>query len=139
MIELNDKTLRRRAQELHVAAAALADPASKALLLFYAAECGLKAIYMRKFKLKTTASSNGSAKAISSFKHNIDAIIRALKIPPIALAHSPGNLSLKAPAVAEVYVGDLNQVWRYGATLATPNNAVPWLEAVVAYALKELK
>ncbi|MBU1377845.1 MAG: hypothetical protein KKA30_17890 [Alphaproteobacteria bacterium] len=94
---------------------------------------------MRKFKLKNTASSNGSAKPTSSFKHNIDAIIKALKIPPIALAHSPGGLSLKAPAAGEVYVGDLNQVWRYGATLATPNNAVPWLEAVVAYALKELK
>lgn len=139
MIELNDKALKRRAKELHGAANLLGEEASRALLLFYAAECGLKAIYMQKFMLKTTASSNAAAKSPASFKHNLDDLIKALKLPPRSLSHTPGKLSLRAPAMDEVHVGDLNQVWRYGATLATPNAAVQWLETVVAYALKELR
>lgn len=139
MIELSDKALRRRAKELHGAAGGVEEEASRALLLFYAAECGLKAIYMQKFMLKTTSSSNAAAKSPASFKHNIDDLIKALKLPPVTLAHSPGKLTLRPPVIGDVHVGDLNQVWRYGATLATPNSAVQWLETVVAYALKELR
>lgn len=139
MIELNDKALKRRAKELHGAASSLDEESSRALLLFYAAECGLKAIYMQKFMLRTTASSNAAAKSPASFKHNLDDLIKALKLPPRALRHSPGKLSLRPPATDDIRVGDLNQVWRYGATLATPNTAVQWLETVVAYALKELR
>lgn len=47
VIELNDKALKRRAKELHSAANLLIEEESRALLLFYAAECGLKAIYMQ--------------------------------------------------------------------------------------------
>lgn len=139
MIELNEKALRRRAKELFGAAGGIHDSAARALLLFYSAECGLKAIYMSRYMLKTTASVNGAVQSAASYKHSIDKLIRVLRIPPASLPHSPGKLALRAPPGEEVYVGDLNQVWRYGATLVTPNSAIPWLESVVAYVLKELR
>ncbi|WP_326879943.1 hypothetical protein [Aliidongia sp.] len=109
-------------------------------MLFYAAECGLKAIYMAKNVLKTTSATNAAAtRSASSFNHRLDDIIVALKIPRSAIEHQPGALNLRTPPNTPVAVGELNQVWRYGATLATPNFAVPWLETVVAYTLKELR
>jgi hypothetical protein len=138
LIDLPQKTLRRRARELFGAAAEVTDLDSRALLLFYAAECGLKAIYMARNVLKTTSAAH-AARSAASFNHRLDEIIVALKIPAATLAHQPGALSLRAPASTTVAVGELNQVWRYGATLAAPNIAVPWLEAVVTYALKELR
>src|SRR3546814_17494758 len=81
------------------------EEASRALLLFYAAECGLKAIYMQRFMLKTTMSSNRVAKSPASFKHNIDELILALKLRPMILSHSPGRLSLRSPRSEERRVG----------------------------------
>src|SRR3546814_18952251 len=84
---------------------------------------------MQRYMLKTTMSSNRVAKSPASFKHNIDELILSLKLRPMILSHSPGRLSLRSPVTQEVRVGDLNQVWRYGAALPTPNNAFQFLEA----------
>ena len=136
VIDLPQKALRRRSQELAKAASEVSNENSRALLLFYSAECGLKAIYMAKNALKSTSASH-SVKSASSFNHRIDDLIIALKVPSATVAPRPADLALKGTTTV-VSVGELNQVWRYGGSLADQTTILIWLEAVVAYAKKEL-
>lgn len=136
MIDLSDKALRRRAFELAKAADEVSDGSSRALLLFYSAECGLKAIYMRRNSLKSTESSN-AARSASSFSHRLDDLIVILRLPAATVAPRPADLTVKgAPQPAAV--GELNQIWRYGGALAAHDAVVNWLERIVTYLKKEL-
>jgi hypothetical protein len=138
LIEISQKTLRRRAHELARSAQDVDDAYSRALLLFYAAECGLKAVYMAVNVLKTTGASH-SAPAAASFSHRLDDLIIALRIPASSLLPRPSPVHLRAPPNTTVAVGELNQIWRYGESVVQPNDCVDWLERVVAYVTKELR
>ncbi len=134
MIDLPQKALRRRAGELAKAAGEVTNQNSRALLLFYAAECGLKAIYMANNVLHTTSSSH-TAKAATFFVHRLDDLIVELKVPASTIAPRPASCMFQGKAVA---VGELNQVWRYGGTLEEQPAILSWLENLVAYVRKEL-
>lgn len=136
MIELPQKALKRRYHELYKAALEVSNENLRALLLFYSAECGLKAIYMARNALKTTAASH-TVKSASSFNHRLDDLIVALRIPSATIATRPSDLAIRGSTNA-VSVGELNQVWRYGGSLAAQTAVSAWLEAVVLYAKKEL-
>ncbi|MBB1248217.1 hypothetical protein [Rhizobium sp. G21] len=134
MIDLPQKALKRRAGELAKAAGEVTNENSRALLLFYAAECGLKAIYMARNVLRTTSSSH-SARAATYFVHRLDELIVELKIPASTIAPRPASCVFAGKAVP---VGELNQVWRYGGTLEDQPAVLKWLEILVAYVKKEL-
>lgn len=76
-------TLRRRADELQAAAKRELphDEDAAALLLFYAAECGLKSVYMIQNNLKDTGEARGRADAARSFVHNLVTICNVLGMP----------------------------------------------------------
>lgn len=136
MIDLTQKALRRRSHELANAACNVADEKARALLLFYSAECGLKAIWMAKNALQKTSSSH-SARSATSFVHKLDDILVALRVPTTTIATRPSVLTLQDPP-GSVSVGELNQVLRYGGTLTDQAGVMVWLEALVSYVKKEL-
>lgn len=121
---------------MHAAAQQLAEAESRALLLFYAAECGLKALYLQKFRLKDTSSTNASAREAAYFNHRLDSLIVALRVAPQTLPPRPSELTLRSGTA--INVDTLHQAWRYGAPLATEQPVIGWLEKVIEYALKEL-
>jgi len=136
VIDLTQKALRRRTNELAEAASAVTDDKARALLLFYAAECGLKAIWMAKNALQKTSSSH-SAPSASSFVHRLDDILIQLRVPATTVATRPLVLTLQDPP-GSVKVGQLNQVLRYGGTLTDQAGVMAWLESLVSYVKKEL-
>lgn len=85
---------------------------SHRLLLFYATECGLKALILKRKRLDSTIG----CKQIQSAGHNLNKLLddlRAgadLKIKK-ELSLSPIN---SGKLTRNCGVGDLNQIWRYG-------------------------
>ncbi len=79
------------------------------MLLFYAVECGLKALYMDKNKLKWTGQMNNSRESVSDFRHNLNDLMKKLKwnykIPKINIDKN------------QIENDDLHQAWRYGKSL----------------------
>lgn len=137
LLDVNAAALRRRLMDM-AAAADCVDAASGRLLRFYALECGLKAMFMQRYKLKTTADrTSASKRSASEFKHNIDQIIRHIGIPPARLAHVP--TAMHNSEGHAVPVSELHQAWRYGATVVAPDAADQWLSDGVAYVMGELR
>lgn len=130
------KTAKRRGSELSAAANACADEDSAGLLLFYAAECLLKALYMRQNGLQNTDHATLAAGPARQFVHRLDSLIRAIKIPPKDLKPSPGDISLRGGGA--INVDQLHQAWRYGEKVAEHQPACAWLRAVIAYAQARL-
>lgn len=129
-ISPNAKTLRRRAFELADAADACADPDSTALLLFYAAECGLQALYMTTYGLRDTNDSNAAAVASRSFNHALERLVSALKIQP---SDVPKPSSMKLRNGSGVQVHHLHQAWRYGEKVEAQADIVTWLRSIITY------
>jgi hypothetical protein len=131
-IDPNHKTLKRRSKELRTAAAASMDDDTKALLLFYAAECILKAHYMIKFSLRSTAAENGLARSPRFHAHRLDNLLIALQVRTTDCPARPGVTQLRSGD--SIDVGQLHEAWRYGEKVANHNDVVAWLGRVIAYA-----
>lgn len=133
-INPSDKALRRRMSEL--AAAARTDKqaggGAAALLLFYAAECGLKAVYLRRYNLKTTAEARAGAASVLEFKHDIDALRRTLNIPASAAGKCP-PITLKRTEIS-ITVVLAHEALRYGEKLQDEEELYNWLEKLVNWA-----
>lgn len=90
------------------------------LLLFYATECGLKALILKRQKLTLTSD----CPAIAAASHNINKLLDALRagyalklkndlqLAPI----NHGRLERKCSNQ------DLNQIWRYGGKCVNPSD-----------------
>lgn len=122
------KTLKRRAREL--AAASCSDDNAEALLLFYSAECGLKALYMSRNSMRNANDANAMP-AARSYGHKLDQLISVLKIPPSALPLRPTGLTLRNGA--RIAVADLHQAWRYGERIVNHPDVVTWLKSIISY------
>ena len=129
---------RRRTGELASAATTDIDKASKGILLFYAAECGLKALYMSRNSLRLSSDTNSVAlKPAGAFGHRLDQLIRALKIRPDQLSHTPGTITLGDGQ--GLSVEQIHEAWRYGGGISEADNVLAWLRRAVTYALEELQ
>lgn len=106
------------------------------LLLFYAIECGLKAVWLKK-QSKTLFDSA----AIHRFGHDLNEIIKDLM---------PGHGLQLLPASVQVNVGQISrsgrlnaihQVWRYGGQLSIPTDEEmeTRLENMAQWIAKELQ
>lgn len=136
-VDPNYRTLRRRAKELLLAAGSEIDVDSKALFLFYAVECGLKALYMDLHKL-TTASTEGSrARSAGSFGHRLDDLIVGLRVPPSKISPRPPRLALRSGVTLQVL--DLHEAWRYGEKIDAHPEVVAWLDNIATYVKQELR
>src|ERR1035441_9782078 len=85
------------------------------LLLFYAAECGLKYVQLRRSNLLTT-------ERLGELDHDLVALIKKLNLPKSALGELPPlrisrNRSESCPA------SSAHQAWRYGVRIDAEDEA----------------
>ena len=127
MIRFSASALRRRAKELKAAAARekAHNLDAAALLMFYAAECGLKAVHMSRNGLKDTDEERGGARAASRYGHRIHDLAGDLRVP-VALAKPPAQIALM-PGGQVVAVERYHEVWRYGGRIDTTVLLFEWL------------
>jgi hypothetical protein len=101
---------------------AMAPPAH--LLLFYAAECGLKSAYLRRLNLRTTEQ-------LSDVNHDLSSLIKSLSLRKSALGSAP-VLRLSRRQNEVCHDSSAHQAWRYGVRIDTTDEAtfVMWLHKI---------
>lgn len=122
MIVFSQRELVRAWNRLMVAAKDESRSNAHRLLLFYAAECGLKAAYLRR---NNKDMLDGAI--ADELRHDINRVIDRLhagahlKLP--AQMTLPPLRGKEGQTVARnCSSGDINQVWRYGGDLAQPSD-----------------
>jgi hypothetical protein len=129
--------LRRRRDQLSSAAdsvdanATQGDVATVCLLLFYAAECGLKAqLLLRQGHRNTTALEE-------DVQHDLRRLAKQLRLPRIVGARLDRLQSCKLSSSAgdTIALAELHQAWRYGAKLdpADEKEARETLRALISW------
>lgn len=97
------------------------------LLLYYAAECSLKAILVRSNGAMSTAS-------LAELTHSFSTMLRDLRIPPSAISPPP-RFRLRGDPSKSFESTVAHQAWRYGADLDSRDEAdlVKWLNDVCSF------
>lgn len=90
------------------------------LMLFYAVECGLKAIYLKRESKQVMLNE-----AASNFLHDLNKLLTYLKADKSLLLPNSIKLpEIKTPVITRVIqCGAINQVWRYGAKMHEPSDS----------------
>jgi hypothetical protein len=126
-------TLRRRSEELF-ASAERERPHnidSAALLLFYAAECGLKAAYMLQNNLKVADEERGNSRSARSYSHNIRSLIQALNISRASIKPSPQIVIQRSGQTGDPVI--LHEAWRYGEKIRDTGAVCEWLVSLIEW------
>lgn len=118
MIPLTDREMQRAWQE-NLSAYKDAQSNTKnshRLLLFYAVECGLKAVLMNRERVNRTDDLGDK---LTEIQHNLNKLLDELQIN--VSYRLPDQLILsdikKPDQERKLTAGDINQVWRYGAKI----------------------
>jgi hypothetical protein len=126
----------KKAFNAHKAASQQTQGISSYLLLFYAAECGMKCVWLKRNNLRTTDDITDST-LLSPDGHNLNRWKKELKIsasignaPAFSLAHGGADLE----------VAKAHQVWRYGIGMdsAQEKQLGEWLEKIYNWIKKEI-
>lgn len=125
--------LKRRAAELAASANREMphNQDSAALLLFYAAECGLKSAYMFRNNLRYADESRGLASSARSFVHNLMGLIHSLNIPRSSIGAPPAVELIRTGTRGDVSV--LHQAWRYGEKVRDTEALCVWLFSLIEW------
>ena len=109
---------------------------SRNLLLFYAAECGLKAAWLKRNRLRSTSQLSSTLNA--SIGHDLMLWAKKLALPA-ALASATGRFRLKRENSA-LETAAAHQAWRYGVEILAADETVlvNWLQALCQWAKGEL-
>ena len=128
--------LRRRSDELFASAEREKshNVDSAALLLFYAAECGLKSVYMIQNNLKVTDEARGAAVSARSFSHNIGLLIQALNISRASIKPIPPVVIDRLGQTGSP--SELHEAWRYGEKIRDTHTICIWLTSLVEWCKK---
>ena len=134
MIKFGARALQRRAKELKAAAMREVehDQDAAALLMFYAAECGLKAVHMSRNGLKDTDDERGGARPASRYGHRLHDLAGDLRVPA-AVAKAPAR-GVLAPSGDVVAVERYHEVWRYGGRISDTASLFEWLSKLATWA-----
>ncbi len=133
-VDVGAHALKASVRAHHAAASRLAEDQSPTvgLLLFYAAECGLKAALLQRQALRDTASIPADLRS-----HDLRRIMKELRLPPAMdllgayRSVSPGG------GVDSIAPSELHEAWRYGkkikpedhdAALASLRQILSWCE-----------
>lgn len=122
-IPFTDRELKRAWRDLSFVAMTQQDARNNShrLLLFYAVECGLKAVWLRR-----QGRTLFSGEDISKVRHDLRQILKDLRVgsllalpesfqlPPAT--HDGSHISRNGK------IGDLHQVWRYGGKCTSPTD-----------------
>ncbi len=127
------RALRRRSEELFASAERERphDIDSAALLLFYAVECGLKALYMQQNNLKVTDEERGISRSARSYGHNIRALLHALNVPRASIGLPPQVIVERTAQIGDALV--LHEAWRYGEKIRDSVAIYDWLTSVIEW------
>jgi hypothetical protein len=126
----------KNAFNAHKAASQQTQGISSYLLLFYAAECGMKCVWLKRNNLRTTDDITDST-LLSPDGHNLNRWKKELRIsasigdaPAFSLAHGGAHLE----------VAKAHQVWRYGIGMdsAQEQQLGEWLEKIYNWIKKEI-
>jgi hypothetical protein len=82
------------------------------LLLFYAVECGLKSLYLRRSNLRTTAQITDAA--LTGRGHDLRLWIKQLRLP--AAVDLPQGFRLSRD-LTSWELAQVHEAWRYGAVV----------------------
>ena len=92
------------------------------LLLFYAVECGLKAVYLKQRRTEILDNT-----IIEKLGHNLNKALDEVQAGKSL--HLPDNLKISPykndtdAKSRKCHTSQINQVWRYGAKFQAPNDA----------------
>jgi hypothetical protein len=125
----------RQAFHSHLGAFPQTTGISSHLLLFYAAECGMKSIWLRRNRLRTT-DDIAEPTLLSRDGHNLDRWRKELKIPASQLPFTTQTENKKIPTFhlerggSSLDVEKAHQAWRYGIRLKPQDekDLVEWLK-----------
>ncbi|RLC10593.1 MAG: hypothetical protein DRI57_20150 [Deltaproteobacteria bacterium] len=81
------------------------------MILFYAVECGLKSLYMKRKCLQRTDQKDSNNKSVSDFSHNLNRLLKKLNLIQHKLPDVMAVDSISIPAKS------LHEAWRYGKEL----------------------
>ena len=125
--------LRRRSEELLASAEREREhnAESAALLLFYAAECSLKSLYMINNNLKFTDDSRANALSARSFSHNIRGLIQALNISRASIKPMPAIVIERSGLHGDPAI--LHEAWRYGEKIRDTSVVYEWLISLIEW------
>ncbi|MEG4290311.1 hypothetical protein Q5692_17515 [Microcoleus sp. C2C3] len=126
----------KNAFNAHKAASQQTQGISSYLLLFYAAECGMKCVWLKQNNLRTTNDIADST-LLSPDGHNLNRWKKELRISA-SIGNAPA-FSL-AFSGADLEVAKAHQVWRYGIGMnpAKEQQLVEWLKKIYNWIKKEI-
>ncbi len=139
----------RQAFHRHHSAVQLTTETCSYLLLFYAVECGLKSIWLKRKNLTGTDRIPDQT-LLSKDGHNFGVWIKEIRLPKSVvgeLFNSEGNpLPFQTPCFrlasggAHLDTGKAHQVWRYGIPVDSQDQKalVEWLEKVCTWIKENL-
>jgi len=109
---------------------------SSYLLLFYAAECGMKSVWLKRNKL-TTTNDIADSTLLSPDGHNLNRWKKGLRISA-SIGNAPA-FSL-AGGGADLEVAKAHQAWRYGIRMNADQEKelVEWLEKIYNWIKEEI-
>lgn len=131
-----DESGLRQAFHAHKGAAQKTTGISSHLLLFYGAECGMKSVWLKRNKLRTTNDIADST-LLSPDGHNLNRWKKELRISA-SIGNAPA-FSLAAGG-ADLEVAKAHQAWRYGIRMnpGKEQQLVEWLEKIYNWILEEI-
>lgn len=131
----------RQAFHAHRRVAGSGGASSSYLLLFYAVECGLKAVWLKRHNLWTTAQMRDKT-LLSRNGHDLRRWSKELKLPA-RLTQSPTSpVQFRLTSDNSAWdVGDAHQAWRYGVRMDPDDEQalVAWLGRLGAWLHEELQ
>jgi hypothetical protein len=107
-----------------------ADSESDYLLLFYAVECGLKALILHRARLRSTDQiSDPQIKGT----HDLSRLAKELRMPA-SVAGACASFRTQRDSLS-YDIGHAHQAWRYGIRIAGPDEQllVAWLRALATW------
>ena len=89
------------------------------LLLFYAVECGLKSVYLRRHRFRTTAQIQDPE--LQEKGHDISRWVKELRLPA-SILHAGAEFRLTRDG-ARYGIEMAHQAWRYGVSMEVTDEA----------------
>lgn len=126
----------RKAFRRHAQVAGNANNSSHYLLLFYAVECGLKSVYLRRHKLMKI--ENITDERLRSWGHDLRLWVKELRLSAQLAGPSP-SFHLKKDRTTVWQIKQAHQAWRYGALIDPKDEKIliNWLKKINDWIQKE--
>jgi hypothetical protein len=126
----NDKQL-KHACNTNLVASEKVSGTSSYLLLFYAVECGLKSVWLKRNQRHQKKSKTQDNSLLFKYGHSLDIWVKELKISAKEVGTAP-NFHLDRDRSTILDISKAHQVWRYGIKIEAEDEQklVEWLQHI---------